>query len=288
MIIDCHYHLQTKALTIKELIQKMDESGVNKIALMGVPIDPFPEPPKPLISLMQALITHRSTRFIAKLLVSNFTDEGIKILGKNMSIDHDPDNKVIFEAVKKNPDRFLGWVFVNPKGEKDPVEEFNKYKDYKGFIGIKAHPFWNHHTPLELVPVARQLAETGKPMLIHAGFGEEGDFFALLKEVPNLKLILAHAGFPLYADTWHAISGHKNIFVDLSQTSYVNEKIMKNAVSALGPDQCLFGTDGPYGFHGEDGKFDYGLMKRWIETLFADKGVQKRLLGENFAELSGI
>jgi uncharacterized protein len=76
--------------------------------------------------------------------------------------------------------------------------------------------------------------------------------------------------------------------VDLSQPTYVNEKIMKNAVAALGPDHCLFGTDGPYGFYGEDGKFDYGLMKRRIEKLFVDQGVQKRLLGENFAEMAGL
>jgi uncharacterized protein len=288
MIIDCHYHLQTKLLTINELIQKMDESGVEKVALMGVPIDPFPEPPKPLISLLQVLITHRSTRSLAKMLISNFTDDGIKILGKNMPIYRDPDNQAVFNAVDQYPDRFLGWVFVNPKGKKEPVKEFEKYINHKGFIGVKAHPFWNHHTPLDLAPVAKRLAETGKPMLIHAGYGEEGNFDALLKEAPNLKLILAHAGFPLYADTWQVIAGRKNIFVDLSQTTYVNEKIMKNAVAALGPDQCLFGTDGPYGFHGEDGKFDYGLMKRRIEKLFIDQGLQKRLLGENFAEIAGL
>jgi len=288
MIIDCHYHLETKALSIKELIKKMDESGVEKVALMGSLINPFPEPPKPLISLLHFLITHSSTRFIAKMLVSNFTDEGIKILGKSMPIFHDPDNKVVFAAVDKHPDRFLGWVFVNPKGEKDPIKEFEKYKDNKGFIGVKAHPFWNHHTPAELAPVAKRLAETGKPMLIHVGFGEEGNYHALLKEAPDLKLILAHAGFPLYSETWQAVSGKKNVFVDLSQTSYVNEKIIKDAVAALSPDQCLYGTDGPYGFHGDDGKFDYGLIKRWIEKLFADKGAQKRLLGENFAEIAGL
>ena len=125
-------------------------------------------------------------------------------------------------------------------------------------------------------------------MLIHVGFGEEGNYAALLKEVPNLKLILAHAGFPLYSETWKAVTGKKNVFVDLSQTSYVNEKIIKDAVCALSPDQCLFGTDGPYGFHGDDGKFDYGLIKRWIEKLFPDKGAQKQLLGANFAEIAGL
>jgi predicted TIM-barrel fold metal-dependent hydrolase len=80
----------------------------------------------------------------------------------------------------------------------------------------------------------------------------------------------------------------KNVFVDLSQTSYVNEKTLRKAVEYLGVERCLFGTDGPYGFHGSDGKFDYGLIKKRIENLFPDKGVQRRLLGENFAELAGI
>jgi hypothetical protein len=41
----------------------------------------------------------------------------------------------------------------------------------------------------------------GKPLLIHAGFDAHGDYDALLQKAPDLKLILAHAGFPLYFDT---------------------------------------------------------------------------------------
>ena len=168
------------------------------------------------------------------------------------------------------------------------MAEFEKWKSTPGWVGVKAHCFWNHHAPIALVPVAERLAKTGKPLLIHAGYGVEGDFMALLKEVPNLKLILAHTGFPLYSDTWKRIGPMKNVFVDLSQTSYVNEKTLRKAVEYLGVERCLFGTDGPYGFHGSDGKFDYGLIKKRIENLFPDKGVQRRLLGENFAELAGI
>ena len=106
--------------------------------------------------------------------------------------------------------------------------------------------------------------------------------------MPGLKLILAHAGFPLYEDTWEAIRMRKNIFVDLSQTIYVSEKLIKQVVEYLGPERCLFGTDGPHGLRGKDGNFDYGIIKRIIERNFPDKGVMKRLLGENFAELAGI
>ncbi|MCL5878741.1 MAG: amidohydrolase, partial [Deltaproteobacteria bacterium] len=111
---------------------------------------------------------------------------------------------------------------------------------------------------------------------------------SLLKEVPDLKLILAHAGFPVYRETWERIKGNKNVSVDLSQTSYVGNGITKAVVGYLGVERCLFGTDGPFGFYTSDGKFDYGFIKRRIERLFPDKGVQKKLLGDNFATLTGI
>jgi hypothetical protein len=62
----------------------------------------------------------------------------------------------------------------------------------------------------------------------------------------------------------------------------------KEAVDYLGVDECLFGTDGPYGVHGDDGLFDYSFIKRRIVKLFPDKKLQKKLLGENFLEFIQI
>jgi predicted TIM-barrel fold metal-dependent hydrolase len=288
LIIDCHYHPHEALLSIEELLQKMDASGVDKTALMGVQIGPFPEPSRTLVALLQFLLIHRPLRRLGRRFISDFTAQGIRIGGQELPMNKDPDNDHVFRLVSRFPDRFLGWVFVNPRGKKDPLAELERFKDMPGFVGVKAHPFWNRHTPLELAPVAERLAETGKPMIIHAGYDEEGDFEALLGEVPKLNLILAHAGFPLYHDTWRAIRDRRNVFVDLSQTSYVGEKTLKQVVTYLGVERCLFGTDGPFGFHGADGRFDYGLIKNRIERLFPDKGIQRRLLGLNFAELAGI
>jgi uncharacterized protein len=288
MVIDCHYHLEERLLPVNELMKKMDQSGVDKIALMGLQIDPYPEPSRLLISLLQILLTKRPLRRLGKSFIANFTNDGIKILGNNYPLKFEPDNEPVFNLVSAHPDKFLGWIFINPKGKKDQVTEFEKWKMSKGCVGIKAHAFWNHHTPLELRPVAEKVAAAGLPLIIHLGYGSEGDYSALLDAVPNLKLILAHAGFPGYSDTWKNILPRKNVYVDLSQTSYVGVKTIKDAVGYLGVERCLFGTDGPYGFHGADGKFDYGLIKRRIESIFPDSGIRKRLLGDNFQELAGI
>jgi predicted TIM-barrel fold metal-dependent hydrolase len=286
LIIDCHYHLERRLLSDDELVQKMDECEVEKVALMGVINEPIPKPPEFLLNILRFALTHSAFRFIAKMLAANFTPEGdIKIPTGTFHLHPDPDNTPVFQAVEEQPDRFLGWVFVNPKGGADQVEEFNRWKDSPGLIGVKAHPFWHRYPPLELFPVAVELAKIGKPLLIHAGFDDHGDYDVLLHKVPDLNLILAHAGFPLYSSAWEKIRRSKNIYVDLSQTSYLDDRTTSQAVDYLGAERCLFGTDGPYGVHGKDHRFDYAFIKRRIERLFPDQDIQKRLLGENFREL---
>jgi len=289
MIIDCHYHLEERVFPVDLLIAEMQKAGIDKVALMGSIIGPFDEPPVFLIRLLQKLLENSVTRGLGRALVSNFTPKGeVKILGKPYMIETDPDNEKVFATVKKHPDKFLGWIFVNPKGRKNQVEEFEKYKDMPGFIGVKAHPFWHHFKPVELTPVAERLARTGKPLLIHAGFGEEGDFEALLKNVPDLKLILAHAGFPGYADTWKKIKPLKNVYMDLSQTTYTSDKATLKTVDMFCADRLFFGTDGPFGFHGADHQYDYGFIKRRIERMFPDSRVKERLLGRSFADAVGL
>ena len=289
MIIDCHYHLERKLLTDDELLKKMDECEVGKVALMGVINEPIPKPPEFLLKILRFTLTHSSFRFLAKVLAANFTSEGdIKLPTGIFHLYPNPKNEPIFQAVADKPDRFLGWVFVNPQGGTDQIQELNKWKDKPGFIGVKAHPFWHRYQPVELLPVAVQLAKMEKPLLIHAGFDAHGDYDVLLQKVPDLKLILAHAGFPLYSDTWNKIKNNKNVYVDLSQTSYLNDRTTWQAVEYLGVERCLFGSDGPYGVHGDDDLFDYSFIKRRIERLFPDKEIQKKLLGENFLELIHI
>lgn len=284
-----HYHLDERMMTVESLLQKMKEAGVDKAVLMAQIVDPFPEPGDFLIGLGQFLLYHRLTRNIAKLLISKFTDKGeVKLPSGNFSIYPELDNEKVFSTIEKYPDKFFGWVFVNPNGKNDPVIEYNKWKSSKGFIGVKAHCFWHRYTPIELKAVAGLAANDGKPLLMHAGFDERGDYLALRREIPELKIILAHAGFPQFSDTWRRIKSDKKIFIDFSANSYVSIKTIRDAVEYIGPERCLFGTDGPFGHRQQDGSMDYGFIKRRIETLFPDKGIQNRILGENFAGIAGI
>ena len=68
MIVDCHYHLEHRLLTENALLKKMDECGVEKVALMAVLNEPIPAPPEFLLNIFRFALSHISFRFIAKLL----------------------------------------------------------------------------------------------------------------------------------------------------------------------------------------------------------------------------
>ena len=81
MIVDCHYHLEHNLLAVDELLKKMDECGVDKVALMAVINEPMPKPPEFLLKVFRFSWSHISFRPIAKLLSNNFTSEGdLKLL----------------------------------------------------------------------------------------------------------------------------------------------------------------------------------------------------------------
>jgi uncharacterized protein len=289
MVIDCHYHLEDRMLTVEQLIARMNAAGIDRAALMAPMTEPIPETPRPLARLLQFLLAHRVARLLGRRLLERFDSGGaVKILGRAYRVYPHPDNRPVFELAALMPQRFLAWVFVRPGSTVDPVSELEKRVTQPGFVGVKAHPFWHRFEPVRLLPVAERLVAASKPLLIHAGFGPFGDYLSLVERAPGLKLVIAHAGFPEYGDTLHRIKDRKNIFVDLSQTSYVGEAATRRAVEILGAERCLYGTDGPYGFTAPDGLFDAGFIKARLERLFPDRGVQRRILGENFAELAGI
>jgi hypothetical protein len=58
MIIDCHYHFEPRLLSENELLNRMNESGVEKVALMGVINEPIPKPPEFLLKILRFTLTH--------------------------------------------------------------------------------------------------------------------------------------------------------------------------------------------------------------------------------------
>jgi hypothetical protein len=82
-VIDCHYHLEERLLTVDQMIARMDAAGIGRVALMGAMTEPIPEMPRPLVRLLQLLLGHRATRPLGRRFVERFDAAGnVEILGK--------------------------------------------------------------------------------------------------------------------------------------------------------------------------------------------------------------
>lgn len=289
MIIDAHYHLDERMERIGVLIEKMDRHGIGKTALIAAVVDPFKV--DHLAEFLSGLIR--------KLLMGPFRPAGLlgydstvtgkgrfKILTKTYSLYPEPDNGRVSAAMKGYPDRFYGWIFINPRVH-DPLAEIEKRGQEPGWVGVKCHPFWHQYGVEKLQAVAPYCAEKGLPLLIHLGAKKgEGDFRYLPDRFPDLKIIYAHAGVPFYRKLWEDIRGRKNVWIDLS-SPYLNEHLRNEAVKALGPERCIFGSDGPFGYEDQEGGYDHGAIIREIDRFPLSQREKERILSGNFLEILG-
>lgn len=268
MIIDMHAHFEPRMLDETNLVAKLDGAGVQKVVLIPPINDLLPETPQRLLSVARSLARRTLTRPLVEVIHrSTLNPEGdLRLQGQTISIFDRPDNASVAALCAARPDRFAGWIFLNPRNNPRVVDELEAWRSKPGMLGVKLHPHWHDWRTDIATPLFRRAEELGLPVLIHLGFRARGDDRAICERFPKLTVIAAHAGFPFFDDLWRAGRDIPNLFVDLS-SPYLNEALARDCVKGLGADRCLFGTDAPYGFHAEDGSYDYRAIRRWVERM---------------------
>jgi predicted TIM-barrel fold metal-dependent hydrolase len=286
VIIDCHAHFDPRILSPERVLAKMDAAGVERVAIIPPINDPLPGTPKRLLAFARSLSRSGMTRWLVeKIHRSTLTKEGnLKLSGQEIAIYPRPDNEGVAGLVAAHPDRFYGWIFLNPRAGGDVLEELERWRAVPGMVGIKLHPHWHDYTTDLLDPLLKRAEELRMPALIHLGFGKRGDFRAICAKFPELVVISAHAGVPFYGDLWRYEGECPNLYVDLS-SPYIDEALARDAVKAMGPERCLYGTDAPYGFHEEDESYDYGEIKGWVERMPVSATQRDAMFGGTFAGL---
>jgi len=285
MIVDAHYHLEERMETVDRLLGQMDRHGIDRVALIATMVDP----------LYLGGMAERASVVMRKALAGRWRGLGLLMyrttvtargkfsaLGKTYPIYDTPDNESVARAMQAHPDKFYGWIFVNPSAT-DPFAELEKWAAQPGWIGVKSHPFWHRYPVAMLDDVAAYCDEKGWPLLVHLGGDQErGDYRYLPGRHPSLKVLYAHAGVPFYRQVWDYAKGKDNVFVDLSSPSYVDRQLRLCAIKALGAEKCLHGTDGPYGHAGQ------GRMVGEILRLPLSDADKERILGDNFREMVNV
>jgi predicted TIM-barrel fold metal-dependent hydrolase len=285
MIVDAHYHLEERIETVDMLIDQMDQHSIDRVALIATMLDPFDagdEGAAGAAQMREALLGNARDLGLT-FYNSMLTDDGdFSLFGDTYRVYATPDNASVARVMQAHPDRFYGWVFVNPSAA-DPIEETDRWTRLPGWIGVKSHPFWHRYAVAALDDVAAYCSEKNWPLLIHLGGDDErGDYRYLPERHPRLRVLYAHAGVPFYREVWDYAKSSDNVFLDLSSPAYVDQSMRLEIINTVGADKCLYGTDGPYDCP------DHGRILEEIRQLPLSDAEKERILGGNFVELANL
>lgn len=290
MIIDAHYHLDERIETVDRLIDQMERLGINRVALIPTMQDPFPYgriPNKGLSIMRKALMGrwHKLGLWMYRSLVTS--DGKFVVMNKRYPIYDKPDNSKVSAVMQAHPDKFYGWIAVNPRVS-NAVEKAKKWVGQPGWIGVKTHPFLHRYSISLLNDIGAYCSENGLPILIHLGAdSERGNYRILPDRYPNLKVIYAHAGLPFYTQLWEYAKTKENVYIDLS-SPFLDEQLRSNAIRTLGAQKCIYGSDGPYGYPDKDGLYDHSKIIQEILRRSISNSDKDRILVGNFKEIFNI
>ena len=155
----------------------------------------------------------------------------------------------VLQAIAHAPKRVFGFVYLNPKYEKESLQEIDRCVHNGPMVGIKLWVAMKLNRP-ELDPILRRAAELKAPILQHAYWrveptipGESGplEVAEAAARHPDAKFICAHTG-----NDWErgirAIRATKNVCAEVSGFD-PTAGVVEMAVRELGAERVIFGSD---------------------------------------------
>lgn len=157
-------------------------------------------------------------------------------------------NSRVFEAVKKYPDRFVGFAYVDPTVMSGSVEELERSLQH-GLTGVKLKPKAQGFSASDKLVhrVVEFCDEAHLPVFIHTGtvlmpFMDK--VRSLADEFPATSFVVSHCSHNGYSDDAVAPCGNtKNLLFDTADTPPRN--ILETARS-FGPERVVFGSGWPF------------------------------------------
>ena len=166
MIIDSHCHLEPVENPADVMIRVMDAGGIDKAVLLAATSENLPSVPAGLLALGRGLL-QSPLAGLARNLYEDATRSQpgkVKVSGKFYPIHAYPDNRPVAEALRAHPDRFIGFLFLNPKGNPQVMAQLEQGVQEHGMRGVKAHSWWHDYDPGKLLlPVARRCQDSACP-----------------------------------------------------------------------------------------------------------------------------
>jgi len=239
-VFDVHIHVQPWEMVKPEVLALID--------------DPSHAGAKEILSSPESLLRFLDGEGVERACCINYVSPDV--MGFTREV-----NDWVANFTKDHRDRLVAVGSVNPLHEMSVRDEIRRVLDL-GIGLIKIHPPHQLFTPngyrgelWQLAEIYRECEERGVPVMFHTGtsiFPRARNVFAdpmpvddVAIDFPRLKIILAHAGRPLYGETaFFLLRRHANLHVDISG---IPPKSLLRFFPRLADvaDRVLWGTDWP-------------------------------------------
>ena len=235
MIVDGHLHVAGKP---EPILARMDALGIGRTVLVGVGVRD-----------LRAVTVRDSVVFRVPFLLRTVgvwqSRATVRALHAHGLLLPQPDNDRVEAALRAYPDRFSGFVFVNP-AHPEMLAEAERRLD-AGFRGIKL-ALLQYPAALD-GPEISQLCDLARarhvPVFFHQGLtAATADASRMVRRFPDVRFIVAHAGVQYFDQAVALAESHANVWLDTS-SYFVTPAKLRRLLRRPGPGKLMFGSDVP-------------------------------------------
>jgi uncharacterized protein len=270
-VTDCHVHVN--------LLSEMRPDAVRLLGGPGPEALEFLEAPRRFLDYLDRCGVERA------VLVNYVAEEVIGYTEKS--------NDFVAEYVREDPERLIAVGGVRP-GREDGAREVERLATRLGIRALKLHPPHQGFRPNDYVegrlPALRGIYEACErlrlPVIFHTGtsvfprarnkFGDPLAVEDVAVDFPDLTIVLAHGGRPLWMETAVFLARRfPNVWLEVSGTPPARLLEYFPRLTMLA-EKVLFGTDWP-----GPGVKDIGANLAAFRALPIPADAQRRILEEN-------
>lgn len=189
------------------------------------------------------------------------TDRAIVVGFKSRYLDAEVPNSYVAEYVNQHPDKLIGFAGLDPSEPSEALADIEQARTVLGMKGVAIAPAAQDFHPActNAFRIYERLAELHLPLIVHQGiyfsacnkleYARPVLIDEVAREFPDLKIVLAHMGFPWIDETIVMLGKHRNVYSDVSGLLTQPWRAYNALVSAhqYGViDKLLFGSGFPF------------------------------------------
>lgn len=162
-------------------------------------------------------------------------------------------NVEVAELLQRHPQRFLGYITVNPNPRGEALEQLERYAHFHHPPLIKLHPDLHQYpvTGPNYLPIWDYAHQTHAIVLVHTWDSDANCgpllFAGIARQFPGARILLGHSGVSWrgYGQAIDVVKEAPNVFLDISG-SQSHRTVLERCVGEVGAERILFGSDMPY------------------------------------------